>query len=206
MDQVATTKRKTGIGTEISKTLVSLAVLGVGIACFVVLYNMREKAQDKDSDVLIPLASVVQARHYEGKLDLLVSGSVQPAHEIKLTTEINGTILTKYSECEAGTYVTKGTKLLEVDPKDYQFALASNKADLKQAEKMKAETQADIDGAKRNIELAQQDLELLQKDHQRNLGLLKRGGVSQSEVDQSNRAGSKCTIAADNSQEYFGRS
>lgn len=188
MDQLASRGSKQRIATEVIKTTVSVVVLGLGIGLLIYLYSLRQPPADKESDALIPLVSTFDAQPFDGSIDLLISGTVVPAYEIKVSSEVNGRILTKYPECEAGNYVTKGTKLLEIDPEDLQLTLKSNEADLKQSKKMVAETQADIDGTKRNIELAKDELELLREDYERNLSLQEQGAASKAEVDQSERS------------------
>ena len=188
MDQIASRGSKQRIATEIIKTTVSVVVLGLGIGLLIYLYSLRQPPADKESDALVPLVSTFDAKPFDGSIDLLISGTVVPAYEIKVSSEVNGRILTKYPECEAGNYVTKGTKLLEIDPEDLELTLKSNEADLKQAKKMVAETQADIDGTKRNIELAKDELELLREDYERNLSLQQQGAASKAEVDQSERS------------------
>lgn len=188
MDQVASRTKKRSIGAEIVKTVVSILVLGLGVAVFGWLLMLRQPPPNKDSDALITRVSTVPAEAYDGAIDMVISGTVVPAYEIKLTSEVNGRILTKYPACEAGNYVAEGTKLLEIDPTDLELTLKSNEADLKQSQKMVAETQEDINGATRNIELARNELKLLRSEHERNVRLGERGASSDAEVDQSARA------------------
>lgn len=188
MDQVASRRNRLSTNSEIIKTIVSIVVLGAGIGLFIYLYSLGQEAPDKESDALIPLVDTFTAVPFKGKIDNLISGTVVPANEIKVTAEINGRILTKYDECESGNFVTQGTKLLEIDPQELNLILKSNQADLKQAKKMMLETQEDINGSTRNIELAKEELALLEGEHERNLRLRQRDATSDAEVDQSQRA------------------
>lgn len=187
MDQAATRNRKTTRG-EIVKTVISILVLGVGIALFAIMYSYREPPPNKTSTVLIPLVSVVPAKPYTGKIDLVVSGLVQPSHEINVTSEVNGVVKVKHEACEAGTYVDGGTVLLEIDPADYNATQETNKADLQQAIKRVEEAEVEIVGAERNIQLAIRELALAESDHQRNLRLLSQRVISKAEADQTERA------------------
>jgi multidrug efflux pump subunit AcrA (membrane-fusion protein) len=181
-------KTKRSFGTEAIKTTVSIVVLALGGGIFALLISMRQPPPDQDSDALVPLVKTYEAQPYTDTIDMLISGTVVPANEIKMTAEVNGRVLTKYPECEAGNYVTAGTKLIELDQEDLKLQLKSNEADLKQSQKMVAETEEDIKGATRNIELAQQELALLRSEHERNLRLRAQGAASDAEIDQSARA------------------
>lgn len=188
MDQIASRRNQRSIATEVIKTTVSIVVLGLGIGLLIYLYSLRESAENKKSDALVPLVATFDAAPFDRTVDLLISGTVVPAYEIKVSSEVNGRILTKYPECEAGNYVTKGTKLLEIDPKELELTLKSNQADLKQAQKMVKETKADIAGSKESVALLEKEFEILKADFQRNFNLYKQGAASKAEADQAERA------------------
>ncbi len=188
MDQIASRRTKNGFGTEAIKTTVSIVILGAGVGLFIWLYSMHQAPPNKESDALIPLVETFEAEPFSDKIDTLISGTVVPAYEITVTSEVNGQIKKKYPEFEAGNYVTKGTKLLEIDPEELNLVLKSNQADLNQAQKMLAETEEEIEGSTRNIEMAEEELTLLEGEHERNLSLWEKRATSDAEVDQSKRA------------------
>ena len=187
MDQLATNKRRT-MRSEIIKTVISILILALGVAAFIKLFSMRESPPNKASSVLIPLVSVVKAKPYTGKIDLVVSGLVQPAHEINVTSEVNGIVKVKHEACQAGTYVQADTLMLEIDPKDYNATMDTNKADFEQALKRVEEANVEIAGAERNIGFATSELAIAEADHQRNMRLLERRVISRAEADQTERA------------------
>lgn len=186
MDKIATRKRRT-LRSEIIKTVFSILILGLGVAIFFKMLWMWEPPPNKKSSVLVPLVSVVPAKPYMGKIDLVVSGLVQPAHEINMTSEINGIVKVKHDACEAGAYVQEGTLLLEIDPKDFNATMDTNKADLEQATKRVEEAEVEIAGAERNIQFALREMAIAEADHQRNLRLLAKGVISKAEADQTDR-------------------
>lgn len=188
MDQLASRRTQGSIATEVIKTTVSIVVLGLGIGLLIYLYSLRETAEDKQSDALVPVVSTFDAKPFDGKIDLLISGTVVPAYEIKVSSEVNGRIKKKYPACEAGNYVTQGTPLLEIDPQELKLTLKSNKADLKQAEKMAVETKSEIKGSEENIALLEKEYELLSGEYERTLNLYEQGAASRAEKEQAERA------------------
>ena len=181
--------RNTGwLRSEIIKTVISILVLALGIGLFAYMYSLRDVPPDKVSNVLIPMVSVVPAKQYTDKIDLVVSGLVQPAHEINVMSEVNGIVKVKHPACESGSYVVANTPLLEIDPTAYNAALETSKADMEQTAKQIEEAQVEIANAIRNIELARRELTIAQADHQRNLRLLSQNVISKSEADQTERS------------------
>ena len=184
----ATAQRRTSTrikGGEVFKYLVSLVILASGVGIMGWLYTLKKPSENTKSDVLIPSVKTFDAQPYSGQLDLVVSGSVVPFREIRIAAEVGGRILNKYPECEAGNFVKKGTPLLKIDPEDYRLDLISIEADVNQAEKMLLETEEELRGSKRNIELAQNEYQLQLREFNRNKRL--RGVVSTSEMDVAER-------------------
>ncbi len=171
---------------ELAKYLISAVILLIGIGATIGLTLLRDPPGKKDSNALIPLVRTTSVAPFSGSLDMLVSGTVVPFREIKIAAEIGGKIINKYPECEAGNYVTRGTKLLEIDTEEYQIELSTIEREIDQAQKSLAEAEEEINGAQKNLELAKRDLELQKKEYDRSVRL--KGVLSDSEMDEANRA------------------
>lgn len=172
--------------SEPLKYFLSFCILAIGGLMMWGLYGLKTPPAEQDSKELIPMVSTIEAMPYSGQLDKIISGTVVPFREIRVAAEINGMVVKKFKDFEAGNFVKKGTKLLEIDPKDYSLQLETGNAEVVQSEKMLQETTEEIAGAKRNIDAAEQEFKLANSDHQRNLKI--RNALSSSELDQSKRA------------------
>ena len=93
-----------------------------------------------------------------------VSGSVVPHREIRIATEVGGRVSKKFPACESGTFVSKGEKLVEIDPEEYELEIQTLAAEVVQSEKRIEENNQQIAGEESNIKLAIQDLELQQNE------------------------------------------
>lgn len=164
---------------------ISFLILLIGGVIMFSLYQMRGSTKEKESDALIPMVETASVNEFEGDLDLLVSGTVVPFREIKVSAEVGGRVLKKYPECEAGNYVTKGTKLLEIDPIDYNLEVKSMLSELVQADRTMEETEEEIRGAIKNLNLAKSDLKLQRSEFKRFERL--RSSLSATEYDQAKR-------------------
>ncbi|MEL7496510.1 MAG: HlyD family efflux transporter periplasmic adaptor subunit [Planctomycetota bacterium] len=171
--------------TEMVKYAVSFSILAAGVAIAFGLGMLREDPKDQPKDQLIPMVSMTEVDTFVGQLDMVVSGTVVPFREIRVAAEVSGNVIKKYPSCEAGNYVRKGEKLLEIDPQDYELQLATRQAELEQSQRMLAETQMELDGAKKSLTLAEKDFAIAQEEFDRNQRI--KSALSSAEFDQSKR-------------------
>ncbi len=170
---------------EAAKYTISAIILAVGLVGAFLLYQLRESTGRQESDALIPLVETAAVTDFQGELDLVVSGTVVPFREIRISAQVGGRIKKKYPECEAGTYVREGTKLLEIDPEDYQLEIKTMNSEILQADRTLEETEEEIRGAVRNLEIAQTDMKLRKQEYQRYDRL--KDSLSATEYDAAKR-------------------
>lgn len=170
---------------ELVKYVASALILALGVGIFLGLGQLKEKPKEKDPGELIPIVATDTAEPYVGQLDMVVSGTVVPFREIRVAAEVSGNVIKKYPACEAGNFVRKDDKLIEIDPKDYELQVATRKAELNQAKRMLAETEQEVDGAEKNLALAERDFLIAQDEFSRNSRI--KGALSSAEFDQSKR-------------------
>ncbi|MEZ6093055.1 MAG: HlyD family efflux transporter periplasmic adaptor subunit [Pirellulaceae bacterium] len=185
MEQPVTAKTQPRLGI-IVQLLVSFLLVGGATAATSILVYIKEPPKNKPVAVLIPTVETFAIEEHHGNLDLTVSGSVVPFREIKIAAEVGGMITEKKDICRAGNYVEKDTDLLTIDRKSYEIEAQTLQAELTQSEKMIVETVKEIEGLKAQIALANEELELLNEEYDRNQNL--KGVVSRSELDQSQRS------------------
>ncbi len=171
---------------EVIKYIISLVIVVMGIAAFVGLKSLAKPPATKETKNLIQRVRTRSVQPYSGLLDMEVSGTVVPFREIKIATEVGGRIKKKYPACESGTFVSKGEKLVEIDPEEYQLEIQTLAAEVVQSEKRIEENKRQIEGEESNIELAKQDFLLQRKEFDRNIRLT--NVLSQTELDQAQRA------------------
>jgi len=180
-------KRKpSNVSREVIKYSISALILVLSVLAAVWLGGLAEKPPTQDSDALITQVDVAPVNDWFGTLDLVVPGMVKPHREIQISSEVGGKILKKYPEFQAGSFVLAGTKLAEIDAKDYQADLNVLMADLEQSKKRLEENQKQIEGAKRNLELGKNELKIQQREYGRTKRLA--SALSRSEVDQARQA------------------
>lgn len=170
---------------ELTKYALSAIIVAAGLGSMIALSKLAQSPGNVKPDSLVPQVRVYPAQSYSGQLDIEVSGTVVPFREIRIAAEVGGRVVKKYPACEAGNYVTAGTKLMEIDREDLEIQKKTTELDIKQAEKSIDEVDSEINGAQANLDLAIKDLELQQQDYERSERL--RGSISQSELNAAAR-------------------
>ena len=172
---------------ETVKYLISAAILLVSAGIMIGLYTMRDtNEKSAESDALIPLVDTTSAGPFEGEIDLEVAGTVVPYREIRLGAELSGVISKKHPECEAGNFVKSGSVLLEIDPRDYKLEVKTLQSEMLQATRTMDETDEEIRGAIKNLEIAKSDLKLQEREFRRTEKL--SNSIAANEMDQARRA------------------
>ena len=177
---------QSNVSREVIKYSISALILVLSIFTAVWLGGLGKKPATQDSDALITQVDVAPVTDWFGTLDLVVPGTVKPHREIQISSEVGGKIVKKYPQFQAGGFVLAGTKLAEIDAKDYQADLNVLMADLEQSKKRLEENKRQIEGEKRNVELAENDFEIQKRDFARTKRLA--SALSRSEVDQARQA------------------
>lgn len=139
-----------------------------------------QKKPQQDNAVAVEVASV--ARHQITPF-VLGYGRVHPKETWQAISQVSGRVIFRHVDLEEGKTLPAGTKVLEIDPVDYQLKLAQSRADLASAQAELERLQLEESRLDLSLKIEQQSLALARKELKRQQGLLKRGLVSPSQVD-----------------------
>lgn len=115
-------------------------------------------------------------------------GPVQPARTWNAIAQVSGRIAYVHPALEQGAILPAGTEILRISPQDYQLAVREAEANVKSARAKLAELEVSRENARQSRELERRSLELIRKDLERKQELVRRGTVSQSSLDETERA------------------
>jgi multidrug efflux pump subunit AcrA (membrane-fusion protein) len=121
------------------------------------------------------------------QLKLQVDGNVVPFREARVAAEVAGRVIFKSDQCEAGSYVKKDQLLMQLDPTDYELEVQRLTRMKEQEYAALSEVDQEMANTQPLIELAEQDVQLQQKEVKR-LTTLPEGFASPAEIDRANRA------------------
>lgn len=107
-------------------------------------------------------------------------GPVSPARVWTAVSQVAGRVVRIHPRLRDGEILAAGSELLQIDPVDYELALAEARAQLAELEVQEANARSSLAIEQRNLELARQDLE-------RKRRLVEQGTTSQSTADEAER-------------------
>ena len=142
---------------RIINIILSLAILGAGIAGASYLNKTAPKAQRRKPPRFDPIVKVEKVRKSNERAVIKAMGTVVPALEMVLKSRVSGEITSIHPEFVEGGFLWKGTKVIQIDPQDYKLALERRRfqvANARYALKMELGHQ----------EVAQREWELLKGD------------------------------------------
>jgi multidrug efflux pump subunit AcrA (membrane-fusion protein) len=172
---------------EIVRWVMPVVILGAGVAIFMALGGQpppERKAVERPAAT--PVRAVEVIREASG-LTIELDGVVVPLREVTLAAEVAGRVLRKSDDCKAGRFVSAGTLLFEIDPRDYELDVARLEREASQAALAIEETEEEIEQNAAAIDLAKQQIELSHREVKRLDGLKAGRIVTEAEHDRALR-------------------
>ena len=164
-----------------------VAIVIGGLVGFVGLAGLKEDPSRAPEEALAPMVETIQVAPHAGGLDISVDGVVVPFREIDLSAEVSGRIAKKSQLCRPGTYVTKGTPLIEIDTRDYQLEVDRLERELSQAAISLQELEVEVTNTQSLFKLAKDQLALQRRELERQSSLATKKIVTDSDLDKSKR-------------------
>jgi RND family efflux transporter MFP subunit len=114
--------------------LLCLVILGAGIAGASYLNKTAPKARKRRPPKMDPLVKVQVLQRTDERVTLRAMGTVVPALEMVLKSRVSGEIISTHHEFIKGGFFKKGTKVLQVDPQDYELAVQQKRSEVVNAQ------------------------------------------------------------------------
>ena len=118
---------RAGSGRKIRTLLnivLSLAVLGTGIAVASYLANNKPQARKRPPVDMAPWVQVVTIVAGSQTVNVSAMGTVVPARELVVKPRVAGLIVAVHPEFKPGGIIAAGERIVQIDPEDYRLRLA----------------------------------------------------------------------------------
>ena len=176
--------RKGGIG-RIAMVLGGLVAGIVLLALFVV--NRQTPARDETS-LFVPSVTVIEVQPVPFLIEARGYGVARPAETWHAVATVGGKVIERHPELESGTLLPAGTVLLALDPSRYELAIAAAEAELAGLAAEREQLNTEEKNTRLLLTLEQQRLSLVERELARVETLAGSGAVSQSQLDEQQRA------------------
>ena len=114
--------------------LLCVIILGAGIAGASYINKTAPKAHKRRPPSMDPLVQVQSIQRTHERAIVRVMGTVVPALEMVLKSRVSGEIVSMHPEFVEGGYLEKGTKVLQLDPQDYELAVERKQSQVANAQ------------------------------------------------------------------------
>ncbi len=98
------------------------------------LIKMRKKPAREAPQVMSVPVRTMEVALGSAPLTIEAAGTVLPSRQVELRPQVSGQIVEMSENLQPGGVFKEGDVILRIDPRDYQFALEKQKAQLEQAE------------------------------------------------------------------------
>ena len=171
------------------RTIIPLLVLAVGVVGYgaIIRFCKKPPAPRPVENPGPPIVQTALVKTQTEGLTIHADGRVVPYREITVNAEVPGRLVKKENICRAGNYVTKGTLLMQIDPKDYNLEVQRLTKEVEQAKTAIREVDVQEANTKKLVELARDSLALEIAEVKRLELLEKKNVVTSSELDAERR-------------------
>ncbi|MDH4204623.1 MAG: efflux RND transporter periplasmic adaptor subunit [Desulfobacteraceae bacterium] len=118
----------------IIRIVLSLVILGAGIGAASYLKNSAPRTQKRPPVKLSPTVLIQTVKPSSYQIIVTAMGTVIPAREVVLKSRVSGEIVEIHPEFTEGGFLKKDMRIIQIDPQDYELALARKRSAVTDAE------------------------------------------------------------------------
>jgi RND family efflux transporter MFP subunit len=118
----------------IIRIVLSLVILGAGIGVASYLKNSAPRTKKRPPVKLSPTVLIQTVKPSSYQIIVTAMGTVIPAREVVLKSRVSGEIVEIHSEFTEGGFLKKNMRIIQIDPQDYELALARKRSTVTNAE------------------------------------------------------------------------
>jgi RND family efflux transporter MFP subunit len=170
------------------KTIRVFAVILVAIAIAITLVILRPKAERQTPVEKGRLVEVFPARAEDIQMVVESFGTVAPRESLKLVAQVRGPIVDIHPAFREGSFIQKGTRLIQIDPRTYGLEVERRKVQIKQSEAELKRLKQEVVNLRSRVKIAKSDVALAKNEYLRLKKLIDRKVIAQSQLDKTEQA------------------
>lgn len=159
----------------------------VGVMIFVIITKNRQAPQVNTNEEYATPAQVIELSPQTVTPKISGFGSVNPASNLNVPTEVSGEIIWSHPQLKKGAEIKGGEKVIQLDKRDYQLALSKAQADIERIKTQLAELNLEEANTQRQVQLTQKKLTLAESEFNRKQSLADTGALSTSMLEAEER-------------------
>jgi multidrug efflux pump subunit AcrA (membrane-fusion protein) len=169
------------------KLILTLSLIA-GIAFVVIMVKLKQPPERTAGELAVTPATILEVTPITVRTEARGYGQVLPARSWQAVANVGGRITWKLPGLESGNLISKGTRLLQIDPTRYELAEASAKADIAGLEAELRQLTQEERNTRELLDLENRRLALAQRELDRVKNLVGRDALSETRLDEQQRA------------------
>ncbi len=121
-------------GGAIVQALVSIMIVAIGALVVFAFVKLRKSPRKIKHDDVAPLVKVEQLEVRDIPIVVSGYGTVSPKVQVEIVPEVSGKVVSVNPDLKAGGFIAAGSRLLQIDPRDYELAAQQAKAAVAEAQ------------------------------------------------------------------------
>ena len=170
------------------KTIRVFLVLLVAIVIAATLVIMRPKAERQVPEQKGRLVEVFPARAENIQMVVESFGTVAPRESLKLVAQVPGQVVDINPAFKEGSFIEKGTRLIQIDPRTYSLEVKRRKVQIKESEAELKRLKQEVVNLESRVKIAESDVVLARNEYLRLKKLIERKVIAQSQMDRAEQA------------------
>jgi len=152
---------------SLKQLVISLSIIALGILLTIILIKFRRPPQQQEQEIIAPLVMVKQLKAKDIQMVIRAYGTVSPKVEVDIVPEVSGKVVSVNSDLKAGGLIPAGDQILQIDERDYKFAVQQTNA-------VVADAQVKLEIEMAEAEVARREWDQLHPDTEPNSPLVLR--------------------------------
>lgn len=162
-----------------------LAVLSAAVAIFLLLVNLKPKAERQAPVATDLLVEAIPVKAESVDMVIEAYGTVQARETLRLVAEVPGRIVKINPVFREGNLVKRGKNILTIDPRAYQLEVERRKVQINQVQADLRRLEQEVRNIKAHFEIAQPDVVLAKADFLRLKTLSGKNVIAQTTLDKA---------------------
>lgn len=171
-----------------NRKILALAGLVAGVLLIALFLFLSKRPAHSESNASPLSLTVIEVQAMPFVITARGFGIARPVKTWQAVANVAGRVVERHPQLNSGTLLAAGTLLLALDPGRYQLAIAEIEAELASLEAEQAQLKAETQNTRALLQLETERLQLSQTEYERIKNLFKSGAVSQSKLDEQQRA------------------
>jgi len=159
-------------------------VIGLGVLCLVLLNLTRPEPERRAADEVAAVAEVLRAEPRPTRMTVTAYGTARARTALKIVARVAGEVVFLAPSLREGSFIRKCELLARIDPRPYRLAVERLEAQVSQGEIELERLLQERKNAEADLELAVIEVQLAERELERERELVRRGTHSEAARDR----------------------